>query len=83
MTKKTFHPYLLLLFLDPGPGMGKNQGWVKIRIRDKHPGSATLPKNNANPCGCRYATMFLGERDFKFHSLKVTAMICIRICIST
>jgi hypothetical protein len=36
---------------DPGSGMGKNQdpgseirdpGWVKIRIRDKHPGSATL-----------------------------------------
>ncbi len=28
------HRSLLLLFLDPG--------WVKIRIRDKHPGSATL-----------------------------------------
>jgi hypothetical protein len=38
------HPSLLLLFSDPGSGMGKNQdpGWVKIRIRDKHPGSATL-----------------------------------------
>jgi hypothetical protein len=32
-----FHPSLLLLFLDPG--------WVKIRIRDKHPGSATLMAN--------------------------------------
>ncbi len=29
-----FHPSFSLLFLDPG--------WVKIRIRDKHPGSATL-----------------------------------------
>jgi hypothetical protein len=29
-----FHHSLLLLLLDPG--------WVKIRIRDKHPGSATL-----------------------------------------
>jgi hypothetical protein len=30
------HPSLLLLFSDPGSGMGKNQdpGWVKIRIRD-------------------------------------------------
>jgi hypothetical protein len=34
MTTYFFHPSLLLLFLDPG--------WVKIRIRDKHPGSATL-----------------------------------------
>ncbi len=32
-----FHPSLLLLFLDPGSGMGKIQD-----IRDKHPGSATL-----------------------------------------
>ncbi len=34
MTKNFFHPSLLLLFWDPG--------WEKIRIRDKHPGSATL-----------------------------------------
>ncbi len=34
MTTNFFHPFLLLRFLDPG--------WVKIRIRDKHPGSATL-----------------------------------------
>jgi hypothetical protein len=34
MTTNFFNPSLLLLFLDPG--------WVKIRIRDKHPGSATL-----------------------------------------
>jgi hypothetical protein len=34
MTTNFFHPSLLLMFLDPG--------WVKIRIRDKHPGSATL-----------------------------------------
>jgi hypothetical protein len=43
-----FHPSLLLLFLDPGseirdPGAGiRDPVWVKIRIRDKHPGSATL-----------------------------------------
>jgi hypothetical protein len=36
MTTNFFHPSLLLLFLDPG--------WVKIRIRDNHPGSATLMK---------------------------------------
>jgi hypothetical protein len=29
-----FLPSLLMLFLDPG--------WTKIRIRNKHPGSATL-----------------------------------------
>jgi hypothetical protein len=33
-TNYFFHPFLLLLFMDPG--------WVKIRIRDKHPGFATL-----------------------------------------
>jgi hypothetical protein len=41
MTTNFFHPSLLLLFLDPGSGMGKNQdpgSW----IQDKHPGSATL-----------------------------------------
>jgi hypothetical protein len=32
MTKKFFHPFLLLLFLDPGS-----------EIRDKRPGSAALP----------------------------------------
>ncbi len=35
------HPCLSLLFLDPGSGI-RDPGWVKIRIRDKHPGSATL-----------------------------------------
>jgi hypothetical protein len=34
MTTNFFHPSFLFLFLDPG--------WVKIRIRDKHPGSAAL-----------------------------------------
>jgi hypothetical protein len=57
MTSNFFYPSLLLLFLDPGseirdPGSGirdprseiRDPGWVKIRIgiRDKHPGSATL-----------------------------------------
>jgi hypothetical protein len=32
----------LLLFLVPGSEIW-DPGWVKIRIRDKHPGSATLP----------------------------------------
>ncbi len=36
-----FHPSLLLLFLDPGPWI-RDPGWLKIRIRDNHPGSATL-----------------------------------------
>jgi hypothetical protein len=36
MTSNFFHPSLLLLFLDPDPR------WVKIRIRDVYPGSATL-----------------------------------------
>ncbi len=48
MTTIFFHPSLLWLFLDPGseirdPGSGiRDPGLVKIRIRDKHPGSATL-----------------------------------------
>ncbi len=41
MTTNFFHPSLLLLFLDPRSGI-RDPGWVKIRIRDKHPGSATL-----------------------------------------
>jgi hypothetical protein len=36
-----FHPSLLMLILDPGSKI-RDPGWVKIRIRDKHPGSATL-----------------------------------------
>jgi hypothetical protein len=41
MTTNFYHPPLLLLFLD--------LVWVKIKIRDKHPGSTTLyptPLNN-------------------------------------
>ena len=34
-------PSLLLLFLDPGSQI-RDPEWVKIRIQDKHPGSATL-----------------------------------------
>jgi hypothetical protein len=41
MTTHFFHPSLLLLFLDPGSEI-RDPGWVKIRIRDKNPGSATL-----------------------------------------
>jgi hypothetical protein len=41
MTTHFFHPSLLLLFLDPGSEI-RDPGWVKIRIRDKHPGTATL-----------------------------------------
>ncbi len=43
MTTKFFHPSLVLLVLDPGSEI-RDPGWVKIRIRDKHPGSATLQK---------------------------------------
>jgi hypothetical protein len=35
-----FNPSLFLLFLDPGSEI---RDGLKIRIRDKHPGSATLP----------------------------------------
>jgi hypothetical protein len=35
-----FHPSLLLLFLDPGSEI-RDPGWVKMRILDKHSGSAT------------------------------------------
>jgi hypothetical protein len=38
----------LLLFLDPGSEI-RDPGWVKIRIRDKHPGSATLPGSESVP----------------------------------
>jgi len=41
MKTNFFHSSLLLLFLDPGSET-QDPGWVKIRIRDKHPGSATL-----------------------------------------
>jgi hypothetical protein len=33
--------FVALLFLDPGSEV-RDPEWVKIRIRDKHPGSATL-----------------------------------------
>jgi hypothetical protein len=44
MTTIFFRPSLLLLFLvrDPGSKI-RDPEWVKIRIQDKHPGSATLP----------------------------------------
>ena len=48
MTTIFFHHSLFLLFLDPGseirdPRSGiRDPGWVKIRIRDKHLGFATL-----------------------------------------
>jgi hypothetical protein len=42
MTTIFFHPSLLLLFFDLGSEI-RDPGWVKIRIRDKHPGSAKLP----------------------------------------
>jgi hypothetical protein len=41
MTTNFFYPSLLLMFLDPRSGI-QDPGWVKIGIRDKHPGSATL-----------------------------------------
>jgi hypothetical protein len=41
MKTNFFHSSLLLLFLDPGSEI-RDPVFVKIRIRDKHPGSATL-----------------------------------------
>jgi hypothetical protein len=41
MTKNLFHPSLLLLYWDPGTEI-RDPGLVKIRIREKLPGSATL-----------------------------------------
>ncbi len=41
-----FRPSLLLLFLDPGSKI-RDPGWVKIRIRDKYPRSATLKKRDS------------------------------------
>jgi hypothetical protein len=46
----------LLLFLDPGSGIRdpgseiRDPGWVKIRIRDKHRGSATLENLSLAHC---------------------------------
>jgi hypothetical protein len=42
MTPNFFSPLsFVLLFLNPGSGI-RDPEWVKIRIRDKHPGSTTL-----------------------------------------
>ncbi len=41
LTRNFFSPLSLVTVLDPGSGI-RDPGWVKIRIRDKHPGSATL-----------------------------------------
>ncbi len=41
MKTNFFSPLSFLLFLDPGSEI-QDPGCVKIRIRDKHPGSATL-----------------------------------------
>ncbi len=40
-TKNIFSPPLLLLLLDPGSEI-RDPRWIKIRIRNKHSGSATL-----------------------------------------
>jgi hypothetical protein len=48
MTTNFFHPSVFLLFLDPGSEIRdprseiRDPGWVKIRILDKHSGSATM-----------------------------------------
>jgi hypothetical protein len=39
MTKKNFSPLSFVAVFESGI---RDPGWVKIRIRDKHPGSATL-----------------------------------------
>ena len=40
MDEKIFFPPLLVVLLDPGYEI-RDPGWIKIRIREKHPGSAT------------------------------------------
>ena len=40
MTTNFFHPSLLLLFLDPGSGMGKNQDPGSGMGKNQDPGSA-------------------------------------------
>jgi hypothetical protein len=48
LTTYFFHPCLLLLSLDPGSEI-RDPEWVKIRIRGKHPGSATLDPDPGIP----------------------------------
>ncbi len=50
MTTNFFSLCLSLLFLDPGSEI-RDPGWVKIRIRDKNPGSATLVLTHLSACG--------------------------------
>ncbi len=45
---KNFPPFSLVLLLDPGSGI-RDPGWIKIRIRNKHPGSATLHTTGFQP----------------------------------
>ncbi len=52
MATNFFHPSLLLLFWDPGSEI-RDPGWVKIRIRDKHPG---IRDKHSGP-----ATLFTGR----------------------
>jgi len=44
-TNKIFSPSSLVLLLDPGSEIW-DSGWIKIRTRDKHHGSATLVCSN-------------------------------------
>jgi hypothetical protein len=45
MTTNFFSPFSFIALF--GPGI-QDPGWVKIRIRDKHPGSATLENDQQN-----------------------------------
>ena len=68
-----FTPSLLLLFLDPGSEI-PDPGWVKIRIRDKHPGSVTLVKSII--ILCHWAHFFFSvmiKNKIIFSSLKFVA----------
>jgi hypothetical protein len=42
--------------LDPGSEI-RDPGWVKIRIRDKHPGSATLLPTKKSMYGTNYYSL--------------------------
>jgi hypothetical protein len=60
MTTNFFHSSLLLLFLDPGSEI-RDPGWVKIWIRDKHPGSATLISRMSCELGLDLLQSYLRE----------------------
>jgi hypothetical protein len=75
VTTNFFHLSLLLLFLDPGSGMGKNQD---PGSGTKHPGSATLKRDFA---ACDYLSEAPSPPSSVLGSLSpfVQAEICVNV----